>query len=158
MYSDNILYMLEVFICQPRSLGLENSFVKFSSSPSKKQDFADEISLIVISLSITNEVYILSINIFLFYRPTDDTPCRECGQYLTTVATFKVGNGASEMAAVRDQRMTNLSWQEALSSDMAPDFKVTNISVFDKKGHYISISKVIQIFSNLSLSRNFLIH
>ena len=150
--------MLEVFICQPRSLGLENSFVKFSSSPSKKQDFADEISLIVISLSITNEVYILSINIFLFYRPTDDTPCRECGQYLTTVATFKVGNGASEMAAVRDQRMTNLSWQEALSSDMAPDFKVTNISVFDKKGHYISISKVIQIFSNLSLSRNFLIH
>jgi hypothetical protein len=100
----------------------------------------------------------LSIKIFLFYRPTDDTPCRECGQYLTTVATFKVGNGASEMAAVRDQRMTNLSWQEALSSDMAPDFKVTNISVFDKKGHYISISKVIQIFSNLSLSRNFLIH
>jgi hypothetical protein len=150
--------MLEVFICQPRSLGLENSFVKFSSSPSKKQDFADEISLIVISLSITNEVYILSIKIFLFYRPTDDTPCRECGQYLTTVATFKVGNGASEMAAVRDQRMTNLSWQEALSSDMAPDFKVTNISVFDKKGHYISISKVIQIFSNLSLSRSFLIH
>ena len=91
-----------------------------------------------------NAIYIgKQKDIFLFYRPTDDTPCRECGQYLTTVATYKVGNGASEMAAVRDQRMTNLSWQEALGSDMAPDFKVTNISVYDKKGHYISISKVI---------------
>ena len=73
--------------------------------------------------------------------PFKDTLCQECGQYLTTVTTFIVGNGASEMAAVQDQRMTNLSLQEALSSDMAPDFKVTNVSVYDKEGHYISISK-----------------
>ena len=61
---------------------------------------------------------------------------------MTTVTIFKTGNGKSEMAAVRDSRMTNISWQEALNSELAPDFKVTNISVFCKRGHLVSISKV----------------
>ena len=72
----------------------------------------------------------------------DDTPCGECGQKLDSVISYTLGDGLSESEAVRDQNMSIISWGESLNSDIAPCFKVINVSVFDSIAHLVSITKV----------------
>ena len=72
----------------------------------------------------------------------DDTPCGECGQKLNSVTSYTLGDGHSESEAVRDRKMSIISWAESLNSDIAPCFKVNNISVFDSIAHLVSITKV----------------
>ena len=72
----------------------------------------------------------------------DDTPCGECGQQLDSVISYTLGDGLSESEAVRDQNMSIISWGESLNSDIAPCFKVINVSVFDSIAHLVSITKV----------------
>ena len=72
----------------------------------------------------------------------DDTPCDECGQKLNSATSYTLGDGHSEAEAVRDPKMSIISWKESLNSDIAPCFKVTNVSVYDSICHLVSITKV----------------
>ena len=95
---------------------------------------------------------------YLIYRSEYvDTPCEECGQLSRTVTTFQPGNGFNESQVVREARMSNLIWEDALASEeLAPDYKATNVSVYDKKGHLVSISKVI-LLDNSNFQSLFLV-
>lgn len=72
---------------------------------------------------------------------SETTFCPECHQLLSGTIKFKPSNGCSESEAVKETRMTSLMWQEALTSNLAPEFKMTSVCVYDKKGHFVSISK-----------------
>ena len=90
----------------------------------------------------------LEILTLLLDSPTDDsvevaiTFLRECGQKLNSATSYTLGDGHSEAEAVRDPKMSIISWKESLNSDIAPCFKVTNVSVYDSICHLVSITKV----------------
>lgn len=51
--------------------------------------------------------------------------------------------------------MWHKTWEECLNStEFAPDYKVTNIDVYDQKGHNVSISKVQYCFINFLLTHS----
>ena len=69
--------------------------------------------------------------------PVQAGPCSVCHQTPDRVSFFPIGNGLDEATAVRDERISVISWEISLQSDWPPCFKATNLSVYDSMGHMV---------------------
>eukprot|EP00092_Neocalanus_flemingeri_P102066 GFUD01130529.1.p1 GENE.GFUD01130529.1~~GFUD01130529.1.p1 ORF type:complete len:892 (+),score=218.64 GFUD01130529.1:118-2793(+) len=72
------------------------------------------------------------------YTGPDIGPCPVCCQPPDRITHFNIGNGLDEATAVRDERISILSWEVSLQSDWPPCFKATNLSVYDSMGHLVA--------------------
>eukprot|EP00092_Neocalanus_flemingeri_P093866 GFUD01119335.1.p1 GENE.GFUD01119335.1~~GFUD01119335.1.p1 ORF type:complete len:686 (+),score=139.05 GFUD01119335.1:191-2059(+) len=72
------------------------------------------------------------------YPGPDIGHCPVCCQPPDRITHFNIGNGLDEATAVRDERISILSWEVSLQSDWPPCFKATNLSVYDSMGHLVA--------------------